>query len=414
MMDILTRVKEAKEASFEMAALSDTLRTRALLKLADELEKQSDRILKANAQDVVCAKEKKLSNAFVERLTLNPAKIVAMAEGVTTIAKLTSPIGEVVSGFVHENGMKIEQVRVPLGTLLMIYESRPNVTIDALALAIKSGNSMILRGGSDALHTNTLLFTLFTEIITSSGIPNGAFIFIDSPEREILDTLLTFHDYIDVVIPRGGKSLKSYILEHSTIPMIETGSGLCHTYIDKSADIKKALKIIINAKTQRPGVCNAMETLLIHSEILPEIAINLEAHLMEKGVELRVCQNALPYFPSASLATHEDFMTEYLELILSIKSVSTLEEAIAHINFYGSKHSEAIITEDYSHAEYFLDRVDASCVYVNASTRFTDGSEFGFGGEIGISTQKLHARGPMGLRELTTLKYKIRGNGQIR
>lgn len=413
-MDTLSLVKNVKAVSAEITSMSDTLRTEILNSLSVEILKNSQFVLQENQKDIEKGILKKLSKAFIERLTLSERKLQDMAKTVEQIGQLKSPLGEITHGFLHGNGMSIEQVRVPIGLILMIYESRPNVTIDALSLALKSGNSMILRGGSDALHTNTALFTLFSNVLKFHGVRQEAFAFIDKEEREILDTLLTHHEYIDVVIPRGGKSLKTYILKHSEIPMIETGSGLCHIYIDESADIQKALQIIINAKTQRPGVCNAMETLLIHETMFPKITSKLETLLLEKGVQLRVCKASLPYFPKAILATEEDFETEYLDLILSIKAVNSVEDAIAHINHYGSKHSEAIVTENYSHAEHFLNCVDAACVYVNASTRFTDGGEFGFGGEIGISTQKLHARGPMGLRELTTLKYKIRGSGQIR
>lgn len=337
-----------------------------------------------------------------------------MAQGVRQIADFADPIGKVEKGFKHPRGMTISQVRVPLGVIAMIFESRPNVTIDAGALALKSGNAIILRGGSDALHTNIALKNIFQEVCEKHGLSKNIVQLVEDIARERVTELVTLDKYIDVIIPRGGKSLKKAIQQQATIPMIETGAGICHTYIDEFADLDKAIKIVINAKTQRPGVCNALETLLVHQNIAKKFLPKLEIELAKYNVELRADSESLKYLENAILATPEDWDTEYLDLVLSIKTVANINEAIEHINTHGSMHSECIVTENYTNTEIFLNEVDAAAVYANASTRFTDGSEFGFGGEIGISTQKLHARGPMGINELTTLKYIIRGNGQVR
>jgi glutamate-5-semialdehyde dehydrogenase len=337
-----------------------------------------------------------------------------MAAGVRQIADFADPVGKIEKGFKHQKGMTISQVRVPLGVLAMIFESRPNVTVDAGALALKSGNAIILRGGSDALYSNMALKKIFLEAGKKFGMPEGAVQLVEKTDRKLVKDLITMDKYVDVIIPRGGKGLKKAIQKDATVPMIETGAGICHTYVDEFADLEKAVAIALNAKVQRPGVCNSLETLLVHENILESFLPKVREVLAENKVEIRADKKSLKFIQGAIEATEEDWDTEYLDLVLSVKSVKDTAEAIEHINNHGSMHSEAIVTENYANAEKFLAEVDAAAVYVNVSTRFTDGGEFGFGGEIGISTQKLHARGPMGINELTTLKYIIRGNGQIR
>lgn len=406
--------KKAKEASKILAGIDTRTKNKALMSVVDALLENSELIKEENEKDLKAAREKGISESFIDRLTLTDERIKSMANGVWEIASFSDPVGEIVKGFPHENGMKISEVRVPLGVLAMIYESRPNVTVDAAALALKSGNAIILRGGSDASHSNGILEKIFVDAITKEGVPEGAVQLIKNPDRALVNELVRLNDYVDVAIPRGGVGLKKAIIANATVPVIETGAGVCHLYIDSRAAIEKALNIAINAKTQRPGVCNAIETLLIHEESLGRILPFLAEGLVANGVEIRADEEALQFIPGAKEAVEEDWSTEYLSLVVSIKTVSGIEEAIRHIDKYGTKHSEAIVTESYEMAEKFLNEVDAAAVYVNASTRFTDGGEFGFGGEIGISTQKLHARGPMGVRALTTTKYIIRGNGQIR
>ncbi|ADO81960.1 glutamate-5-semialdehyde dehydrogenase [Ilyobacter polytropus] len=406
--------KKAKEASKILAGIDTRTKNKALMSVVDALLENSELIKEENEKDLKAAREKGISESFIDRLTLTDERIKSMANGVWEIASFSDPVGEIVKGFPHENGMKISEVRVPLGVLAMIYESRPNVTVDAAALALKSGNAIILRGGSDASHSNGILEKIFVDAITKEGVPEGAVQLIKNPDRALVNELVRLNDYVDVAIPRGGVGLKKAIIANATVPVIETGAGVCHLYIDSRAAIEKALNIAINAKTQRPGVCNAIETLLIHEESLGRILPFLAEGLVANGVEIRADEEALQFIPGAKAAVEEDWSTEYLSLVVSIKTVSGIAEAIRHIDKYGTKHSEAIVTESYEMAEKFLNEVDAAAVYVNASTRFTDGGEFGFGGEIGISTQKLHARGPMGVRALTTTKYIIRGNGQIR
>ncbi|WP_372713974.1 glutamate-5-semialdehyde dehydrogenase [Ilyobacter sp.] len=411
---ILETGKKAKEASKILSGLDTKTKNRALMSVVDALLENMDIIKEENRKDLEAAREKGISESFIDRLILTDERIKGMANGVWEIASFSDPIGEVVRGFPHENGMKISEVRVPLGVLAMIYESRPNVTVDAAALALKSGNAIILRGGSDAGYSNGILEKIFVDAITKEGVPAGAVQLIKNPDRNLVNELVRLNEYVDVVIPRGGVGLKKAIIANATVPVIETGAGVCHLYIDSKAAIDKALNIAINAKTQRPGVCNAIETILIHRESLGRILPFLAEALMANGVEIRADEEVLQFIPGAKEAVEEDWSTEYLGLIVSIKVVDDIDGAIAHIDKYGTKHSEAIVTESYEMAEKFLNKVDAAAVYVNASTRFTDGGEFGFGGEIGISTQKLHARGPMGVRALTTTKYIIRGNGQIR
>lgn len=413
-LSIVEMGKNAKQAAKELAQANTEFKNNVLHQLEKSLLDNAEHILQQNQKDLDNAKKNNLSKAFIDRLTLTPARIESMAQGVRQIADFADPIGKVEKGFKHPKGMTISQVRVPLGVIAMIFESRPNVTIDAGALALKSGNAIILRGGSDALHTNIALKNIFQEVCEKHGLSKNIVQLVEDVARERVTELVTLDKYIDVIVPRGGKSLKKAIQQQATIPMIETGAGICHTYIDEFADLDKAIKIVINAKTQRPGVCNALETLLVHQNIAEKFLPKLEIELAKYNVELRADNESLKYLGNAILVTPEDWDTEYLDLVLSIKTVTNINEAIEHINTHGSMHSECIVTESYTNTEIFLNEVDAAAVYANASTRFTDGSEFGFGGEIGISTQKLHARGPMGINELTTLKYIIRGNGQVR
>ncbi|MEY8717285.1 glutamate-5-semialdehyde dehydrogenase [Francisella philomiragia] len=413
-LSIVEMGKNAKQAAKDLAKVNTELKNNVLQQLEKSLLDNAEYILQQNQKDLDNAKKNNLSKAFIDRLTLTSARIESMAQGVRQIADFADPIGKVEKGFKHPRGMTISQVRVPLGVIAMIFESRPNVTIDAGALALKSGNAIILRGGSDALHTNIALKNIFQEVCERHGLSKNIVQLVEDIARERVTELVTLDKYIDVIIPRGGKSLKKAIQQQATIPMIETGAGICHTYIDEFADLDKAIKIVINAKTQRPGVCNALESLLVHQNIAEKFLPKLEVELAKYNVELRADNESLRYLGNAILVTPEDWDTEYLDLVLSIKTVTNINEAIEHINTHGSMHSECIVTESYTNTEIFLNEVDAAAVYANASTRFTDGSEFGFGGEIGISTQKLHARGPMGINELTTLKYIIRGNGQVR
>lgn len=404
----------AKKASAELAKLTTLKKNDILNAIVRGLKENKEFIIAENKKDLDNGIKKGLSKAFIDRLTLTEERINGMISSVNQIADFADPIGEIVKGWRHGNGMNISQIRVPLGVLAMIFESRPNVTIDAAALAIKSGNAIILRGGSDAINSNMALAKIIYDYATPAGLPLGAVQLIDKPEREIVNELLKLNEYVDVAIPRGGKGLKKAIIANATIPVIETGAGICHTYVDRFADLKKALNIVENAKVQRPGVCNSLETLLINKEVATAFLPLIIEKLRQSKVEIKGCEKSLTIDNSLIKATEEDWDTEYLDLIISIKIVDNIDEAIAHINRFSSMHSEAIITEDINSGEKFLNEVDAAAVYLNASTRFTDGGEFGFGGEIGISTQKLHARGPMGIRELTTLKYIIRGNGQIR
>ncbi|MED7789337.1 glutamate-5-semialdehyde dehydrogenase [Francisella sp. 19X1-34] len=413
-ISILEMGKNAKQAAKELAKLNTELKNNVLYQLEKSLLDNVEYILQENQKDIGNAKDNSLSKAFVDRLILTSARIKSMAQGVRKITDFADPAGKIEKGFKHPKGMSISQVRVPLGVIAMIFESRPNVTIDAGALALKSGNAIILRGGSDALHTNIALKNIFQDVCEKYGLSKNIVQLVEDIARERVTELIKLDKYIDVIIPRGGKSLKKAIQQQATIPMIETGAGICHTYIDEFADLDTAIKIVINAKTQRPGVCNALETLLVHQNIAEKFLPKLETELIKCNVELRADSESLKYLENATLAISEDWDTEYLDLVLSIKTVANINKAVEHINTHGSMHSEAIVTESYTNTEAFLNEVDAAAVYANVSTRFTDGSEFGFGGEIGISTQKLHARGPMGINELTTLKYIVRGNGQIR
>ncbi len=404
----------AREAAQRLAGVSTAVKNTALEAMAEALCAHEPEILAANAEDVSAAQERGTAGAMIDRLTLTPARIAAMADGLRQIASLPDPVGEILEGWRRPNGLEIQRVRVPMGVIGVIYESRPNVTADAAGLCLKAGNACLLRGGSEALRSNAAIARRLAEAGERAGLPPNSLQLIESPDRETARALMRLNGLVDLLIPRGGAGLIQSVLENATVPVIETGTGNCHTYVDPTADLDAALEIIVNAKCSRPSVCNAMETLLVHEVIADEFLPMVEERLAAQGVELRGCPRACEYLSSAIPATEEDWKTEYLALILAVRVVDSLDEAIAHINAYGTRHSEAILTEDYSAAQRFLREVDAACVYVNASTRFTDGYEFGFGAEVGISNQKLHARGPMGLRELTTHKYLIRGSGQIR
>lgn len=400
--------KNAKKAS--QSQLSEENINYALEKIANNIKVNKNKIIEENNKDL---KSSNLSKSLTDRLVLNEKRIESMIESLKTILNLKSPVGEIIKGWKLKNNLEIEKVRVPIGTIGIIYEARPNVTVDAFALCFKSSNACVLRGGKEAFNTNKYLSNLIRDTLASCNINPDFLTFIDKTEREAINYLIKMDKYIDLLIPRGGESLISHISQNATVPVIQHYRGLCHLYIDESADIEMAIDIANNAKVQRPSVCNAIETLLVHKNIAEKFLPRL-AKKFENIVELRGCDNTLKILPNIKKATQEDWETEYLDYILSIKIVHDTKEAIEHINQYGSKHSESIVTQNYANAETFLNEVDAACVYVNASTRFSDGGEFGFGAEIGISTSKLHARGPMALEELTTYKYKIRGNGQIR
>ena len=404
----------AAAVKYDLACMPEETKNRALLAAAEGLVCDAGRILEANAKDVADGEAKGMHPGLVDRLRLTEGRIQAMAEGLRQVSALPDPVGEVLDSFLRPNGLKIEKRRVPLGVIGIIYESRPNVTADAFALCFKAGNACILKGGSDALSSNLAIAESIRSSLEKCGINPDAVQLITDTNRAVTAQFMRMNEYVDVLIPRGGAGLIRAVVEQSTVPVIETGTGNCHIYLDEYADLTKAIPIILNAKTQRIGVCNACESLVVHEAVRERFLPALAQALREKSVELRGDSRAREAVPDMEAATEEDFGTEYLDYILSIKTVDSLEEAIRHINRFSTGHSDAILTEDAERAERFLNEVDSACVYVNASTRFTDGFEFGFGAEIGISTQKLHARGPMGLKELTSYKYVIRGNGQTR
>ena len=406
--------KNARNAEILVRNLSANEKNEVLLKVAEALTENADTLTAANALDVENGRKNNMPEALVDRLLLTGDRIRGMAEGLRQVAALEDPVGEVLGMKKRPNGLMIGQKRVPLGVIGIIYEARPNVTADAFALCFKTGNVVILKGGSDAIHSNEAIVKCIREVLQEQGITEDAIQLITDTSRETTAEFMKMNQYVDVLIPRGGRGLIKAVVENSTIPVIETGTGNCHTYVDETADLQMAADIIMNAKTQRVGVCNACESVLVHEKVKDEFLPVLARRLQEKHVEIRADEAACELIPGAVHATEEDWGREYLDYILSLKVVSSVEEAISHINQYNTGHSEAIITNNYEHAQKFLDQVDAAAVYVNASTRFTDGFEFGFGAEIGISTQKLHARGPMGLLALTTTKYIIYGNGQIR
>ena len=411
---VIRMARKAKQASQNLAKLSSTVKNEALLKMAQILETHKDKILKLNHKDIVLAKAKGLPLALIDRLTLNEKRIKQMCDGLRQIAQLEDPVGKIESMWRRPNGLLIGRMRVPLGVIGIIYESRPNVTVDAAGLCLKAGNAVILRGGSEAINSNIALTDALSEAIQEVGLPGECIQLVRTTDRKAVGEMLKLNEYIDVIIPRGGESLIKMVTENSTIPVIKHYKGVCHVYVDEEADLKMAEKIAFNAKVQRPGVCNAMETLLVAEKIADKFLPVVIRKLQEAGVEIRGDEKTCKISPNVKRATEEDWSTEYLDLILSVKVISGIDEAIAHINRYGSHHSDAIITNSYIKSRKFLREVDSAAVYVNASTRFTDGGEFGLGAEIGISTDKLHARGPMGVKELTTTKFIILGEGQIR
>ena len=413
-MDLTAMGKAAGQAKYALQKMSGEDRNRCLLAVAAALREQKEKILLANGEDVRKGEEKGMHPGLVDRLRLSDARIESMAEGLEEICKLDDPVGEVLERFTRPNGLELRKVRVPLGVIGIIYESRPNVTADAFGLCFKTGNAVILKGGSDALASNSAITQIIRESLGAQGICMDAVQLIASTDRAVTAEFMKMNRYVDVLIPRGGAGLIRSVVENSTVPVIETGTGNCHIYVDEDADIGMAVDIILNAKTQRIGVCNACESLVVHEAAEKELLPVLGEALKKKQVEIRGDRQVKKWIPDCTDATEEDYKTEYLDYILSVKTVSSVSEAITHINTHNTKHSEAIITGNKEHAEQFLKEVDAACVYVNASTRFTDGFEFGFGAEIGISTQKLNASGPMGLKELTSYKYIIQGNGQIR
>lgn len=409
--------QNAAEVKYKLQTLESSVKNELLIACADALIQNQDAILKANESDLINGQQKGMSQGLLDRLRLDEKRISAMAEGIRQIADLQDPIGEVMDSFERPNGLKISKVRVPIGVIGIIYEARPNVTADAFGLCFKTGNVVILKGGSDAIYSNKAIVSVLQNVLEEHDLPEHFINLITDTDREATTAFMKMNDYVDLLIPRGGAGLIKSVVENSTIPVIETGTGNCHIYVDEDADLDMAVSIIYNAKTQRISVCNACESLVIHEKVKDALLPRLAEKLSIKQVEIRgdkAVLEALDSHDNVVEATEEDFGKEYLDYILSIKTVSSIEEAISHINRYNTGHSEAIITQNEEHAQKFLQEVDAACVYVNASTRFTDGFEFGFGAEIGISTQMLHARGPMGLKELTSYKYYIRGNGQIR
>ncbi len=412
--DIKTVCRKAKEASRALAILDTKAKNRILMSMARALIKDMAYIIRENAKDVEEARKKKLKTAFIDRLELCPSRIKSMADSLMKIAKLKDPVGSCMGRVVRPNGLLIKKVRVPIGVILMIYESRPNVTSDCIGLCLKSGNSVILRGGSESINSNIAIFKVLTRGASREDLPKCAVTMIDNTDRAIMDELLVQKGLIDLVMPRGGESLIRYVNEKSRIPVIKHYKGVCHTYVDKAADLKMAEDICFNAKVQRPGVCNAMETMLVHTAIAKKFLPCMIKRFKDAGVEIRGKKDVKDIVKDISDATEKDWYTEYLDLILSVRVVKDADEAIAHIMKYGSYHSDTIVTKNKKTAAKFLKEVDSACVYVNASTRFTDGGEFGKGAEIGISTDKIHARGPMGIEELTSYKYVIFGSGQIR
>ncbi|MFA5198462.1 MAG: glutamate-5-semialdehyde dehydrogenase [Candidatus Omnitrophota bacterium] len=404
--------REAREASGSLSILPPQAKDRVLKDMAGSLLRREGAILKANRKDLASASGK--NKAFIDRLKLDKARIRQMSEGLLEVAKLKDPVGGIIRSWSVPNGLKIRKVRCPLGVVAIIYESRPNVTADCAGLCFKSGNSVILRGGSEAINTNFAIFNALREAVKKNGLPEGVISFVATTDRKAVDYLLKLNAYIDVVIPRGGEELIKKVVRSSRIPVIKHYKGICHVYVDEDADLNMAEKICVNAKLQRPGVCNAMESMLVHRDVAVRFLPGMLKKFKDAGVQVRGCDFTRKVARWARRATEKDYRTEYLDLILSVKVVDNLEAAIRHINTYGSHHSDSIITDNKAAAEKFLSRVDSACVYLNASTRFTDGNQFGMGAEIGISTDKLHARGPMGLEELTTYKYTVYGSGQIR
>ena len=411
---VKTKAAAAKKAAAKLAVTSTAVKNKALLAMAQALLDKQEEILAANAIDMERAAAKGMKSSMLDRLKLTAARIEGMADGLRQVAGLPDPVGNVLDGKTLDNGLQITKVRVPLGVIGIIYEARPNVTADAAGLCLKSGNAVVLKGGSEAMESNKAVAGVLSEAATAAGMPEGAIQFIDTSDRQAVQDLIHLNGLVDVVIPRGGAGLIKMVVMNATVPVIETGAGVCHTYVDASADVGMAVKIAYNAKVQRPSVCNAMETLLVHKDAAAKFMPAMLAKYAEAGVEIRGDENVQSFDKAVVPVTEEDWATEYGDLRLSVKLVDSIEEAMEHIARFGTGHSECIVTNDYSQAQLFQKTVDAAAVYVNASTRFTDGNEFGYGAEIGISTQKLHARGPMALPELTSTKYLICGNGQIR
>ncbi|AKI97775.1 glutamate-5-semialdehyde dehydrogenase [Kosmotoga pacifica] len=412
MNEIIQKALHVKNAARELAVATTSDKNSALKAIAKALDRRRDEILEENEADVEKAKERGLRESLIDRLKLTNKRIDGMINACHEIARLKDPVGEVIDSWI-QNELRIAQVRVPLGAIGMVYESRPNVTLDATILALKAGNSVLLRGGSDAIRSNLAIAKAIKEGLKKSSLPETSVEIIEDTDRKNVQEMLHLNDYLSLIIPRGGAGLIKFVVENSSVPVLETGVGNCHIFVDKSADIEKSIEIIDNAKTQRPGTCNAVETILIHEKIAAKILPAMAERLRAKGVELRGCEKTAKFI-EVKPASEEDWSTEYLDLILAVKVVKSLDEAIEHIQQYSTGHSEAILTESYSNARKFTASIDAAALYVNASTRFTDGEQFGFGGEIGISTQKLHARGPVGLRELTTFKYIVLGNYKVR
>ena len=408
------KAKKAKTASRALANISTEIKNNALFKMAAGLEKEADKLIAENKKDLTAAEKKGLSKAMIDRLTLNPDRIKAMADGLREVAVLPDPVGEVLRMWRRPNGMEVGRMRVPIGLIGIIYESRPNVTADSAALCLKSGNAVLLRGGSEAVHSNTAIVEMLSKAGAEAGIPEGAVSFIENPDRTCVMEMLKLNQYIDLIIPRGGEGLIRMVSDNSTIPVIKHDKGICHVYVDSKADFKMAEEICFNAKVQRPGTCNAMETMLVHQDVAKTFLPAIIGRMKKAGVEVRGCEKTKAIVPDIKAATDKDWDTEYNDLILNVKVVESMEAAMEHIAAHGSQHSEAIISNDYQNARRFQREVDASAVFVNASTRLNDGFEFGLGAEIGISTTRIHARGPMGLEELTSTKFIVSGNGQIR
>lgn len=419
-MSIREQAEQAAAAARKLGSVSTEVKNRALMAMAEALESGQERILAANSRDMEQARQKGIKQSMLDRLLLTEDRLSGMAEGLRQVAGLKDPVGEILGGSTLPNGLTVTKIRVPLGVLGIIYEARPNVTADAIGLCLKSGNAVILKGGSEALESNRMVAAILREAAEKAGIPEGSVQFIDTTDRDAVRELITMNGLVDVVIPRGGAGLIRMVVENATVPVIQTGVGVCHTFVDAGADYAMAAEIVLNAKVQRPAVCNAMETLLVHKDAVEDFLPEMLRKLGEKNVVVRgdsVVERVgsdLGGAVTVEAATEEDWATEYGDLRLSMKVVDSLDEAISHIARFGTKHSECIVTRNYANARAFQQQVDAAVVYVNASTRFTDGFQFGFGAEIGISTQKLHARGPMALPELTTYKYLVNGDGQIR
>jgi len=413
--EVVSKAAHAKQAARLLGSVSTAVKNQALLVMAEELLDRADEIVAANKIDMSKGRAKGLSAALLDRLLLTESRINEMAAGLREIAMLPDPVGEIISMWKRPNGLQIGKMRVPVGVIGIIYEARPNVTVDAAGLCLKTGNAVILRGGSEAIYSNKAIAGIISEAAVRAGMPEGTIGLIETTDREAVEVLLKLNEYIDILIPRGGPGLIQTVVKNATVPVIETGVGNCHVYVDNEADLEMAKKIVINSKTQRPGVCNAMETLLVHQDVaetlLPDL---LETMKQEYGVEIRGCPAARALVNWVKDAAEEDYYTEYLDLIMAVRIVADIDAAMDHIYKYGTRHTEAIVTTNYNKARRFVQEVDAAAVNVNASTRFTDGFQYGFGAEIGISTQKLHARGPMGLTELTTTKFVVYGDGQIR